>query len=106
MRAAAIRRYKQPVAIVDLPKPSPGCGDLLVKMRAASVNPVDFKIRDGGVKALIRYSFPLIRPGDAIYARLDKHRIGAFAEYALVSEGVAAAKPKNLDWVKAVSLPL
>lgn len=88
MKAAAIRRYKEPVAIVDLPKPSPGPGDLLVKMRAASVNPVDFKIRDGGVKALIRYSFPLIlgndlageveavgegvkhfRPGDAIYAR-------------------------------------
>ena len=50
MKAAAIRRYKQPVAIVDLPKPSLGPGDLLVKMRAASVNPVDFKIRDGGVK--------------------------------------------------------
>jgi len=125
MKAAAIRRYKQPVAIVDLPKPSPGPGDLLVKMRAASVNPLDFKIRDGGVKALIRYSFPLIlgndlageveavgegvtrfRPGDAIYARLDKHRIGAFAEYALVSEGAAAAKPKNLDWAEAASLPL
>ena len=125
MKAAAIRRYKQPVAIVDLPKPSPGPGDLLVKMRAASVNPIDFKIRDGGVKALIRYSFPLIlgndlageveavgegvtrfRPGDAIYARLDKHRIGAFAEYALVSEGAAAAKPKNLDWAEAASIPL
>src|SRR5438552_14918680 len=105
MKAAAIRRYKQPVAIVDLPKPSPGPGDLLVKIRAPGVNPLDFKIRDGGVKALIRYSFPLIlgndlageaeavgegvtrfRPGDAIYARLDQHRIGAFAEYALVSE--------------------
>ena len=125
MKAAAIRRYKQPVAILDLPKPSPGPGDLLVRMRAASVNPVDFKIRDGGVKALIRYSFPLIlgndlageveavgegvtrfRPGNAIYARLDNHRIGAFAEYALVSEGAAAAKPKSLDWVEAASLPL
>src|SRR2546426_509020 len=124
MKAAAIRRYKQPVAIVDLPKPSPGPGDLLVKMRAASVNRVDFKIRDGGVKALIRYSFPLIlgndlageveavgegatrfRPGDGIYARLDMHRIGAIAEYALVSEG-AAAKPNNLDWAEAASLPL
>ena len=41
------------------------------------------------------------RPGDAIFARLDKHRIGAFAEYALVSEGATAAKPKNLDWAEA-----
>src|SRR5215510_277357 len=109
MKAAAIRRYQKPVAILDLPKPSPGRGDLLVKVRAASVNPVDFKIRDGGVKTLIPYKFPLIlgndiageveavgegvtrfRAGDAIYARLDKHRIGGFAEYALVSEGAAA----------------
>src|SRR5256885_16097080 len=98
MKAAAIRAYKQPVTMMDLPKPSPGPGDLLVKMRAASVNPVDFKIRDGGVKTLIRYSFPLIlgndlageveavgagvgrfQPGEAIYARLDKDRTGGFA---------------------------
>jgi alcohol dehydrogenase len=125
MKAAAIRHYKQPLRMFDLPKPSPGPGDLLVTMRAASVNPVDFKIRDGAIKALIRYSFPLIlgndlsgeveavgagvtrfRPGDAVYARLDKNRIGAFAEYALVSEGAAAAKPTNLDWAEAASLPL
>jgi NADPH:quinone reductase-like Zn-dependent oxidoreductase len=125
MKAAAIGRYRQPLAIVDLPKPSPGRGDLLVKMRAASVNPLDFKIRDGGVKALLRYSFPLIlgndlageveavgegvsrfRPGDAIYARLDEDRIGAFAEYALVREAAAAAKPENLGWAEAASLPL
>src|SRR5687768_2293543 len=102
MKAAAIRRYKQPVDILHLPNPSPGPGDLRVKMRAAGVNLLDFQIRDGSVKALSRYSFPLIlgndlageveavgegvtrfRPGDAVYARLDKHRIGAFAEYAL-----------------------
>ena len=125
MKAAAIGSYKQPLTIIDLPRPSPGPGDLLIQMRAASVNPVDFKIRDGAVKTLIRYSFPLIlgndlageveavgpgvtrfRPGDAIYAQLDKDRIGAFAEYALVSEGAAAAKPKNLDWAEAASLPL
>ena len=125
MKAAAISAYKQPVVIVDLPKPTPGPGDLLVKVRAASVNPIDLKIRNGDVKALIRYSFPLIlgndlageveavgesvtrfRPGHAVYARLDKDRIGGFAEYALVRESVAAAKPKNLDWAEAASLPL
>jgi alcohol dehydrogenase len=96
-----------------------------VKVRAASVNPVDFKIRDGGVKVLVPYRFPLVlgndlagdveavgvsvtrfKPGDAIYARLDKDRIGAFAEWALVSESACAPKPAGLDYAQAASLPL
>src|SRR5947207_1156559 len=103
----------------------PGTRDLLVRVRAASVNPVDYKIRDGGVKVLVPYSFPLIlgndlagdveavgagvgkfKVGDAIYARLDKDRIGAIAEYALVRQSAAAAKPRRLDYVEAASLPL
>ena len=118
MKALAIRRYKAPMEMMQLPRPEPGPGDLLVRVRAASVNPVDFKIRDGGVKVLIPYSFPLIlgndlagdveavgpgvtkfRAGDAIYSRLDKDRIGAFAEYALVRESAAATKPARLDYV-------
>jgi len=110
---------------MDLPRPEPGPGDLLVRVRAASVNPVDYKIRDGALKVLVPYSFPLIlgndlagnveaigpgvtkfKVGDAIYARLDKERIGAIAEYALVSESAAAKKPECLDYVQAASLPL
>jgi alcohol dehydrogenase len=125
MKAAAIRRYRAALEILDLPKPTPGPGDLLVRVRAASVNPVDFKIRDGAVKVLQRYSFPLVlgndlagevealgegvtlfRAGDAIYSRLDKDRIGTFADYALVRESAAAIKPRNLDWAEAASLPL
>ena len=44
--------------------------------------------------------------GDAIYSRLDKDRIGAIAEYALVRESAAAKKPARLDYVQAASLPL
>lgn len=125
MKALAIRRYKAPMEWMELPRPEPGPGDLLVRVRAASVNPVDFKIRDGGVKVLLPYSFPLIlgndlagdveavgsgvtkfKVGDAIYARLDKDRIGAIAEYALVRESAAANKPARLDHVEAASLPL
>src|SRR5262245_41243410 len=110
MKAAAIRAYKQPVAIIDLPKPTSGPGEVLVRVRAASVNPVDFKLRDGELQRLIRYSFPPLlanelageveavgegvtrfRPGDGVYGRLDKDRIGSFAEYALVRENAAAA---------------
>lgn len=125
MKALAIRRYKAPMEIMDLPRPEPGPGELLVRVRAASVNPLDYKIRDGAVKVLLHYSFPLIlgndlagdveavgpgvtrfRVGDAIYSRLDQDRIGAFAEYAVVRESAAAKKPTRLDYVQAASLPL
>src|SRR5437773_5653823 len=96
MKAAAIRRYKQPVAIVDLPKPSPGPGDLLVKMRAASVNPIDFKIRDGGVKALVRYSFPLILGNDLA---------GEVQAVGEASRASAPATPSMRAWTSIASVP-
>jgi NADPH:quinone reductase-like Zn-dependent oxidoreductase len=125
MKALAIRRYKSRAEIMELPRPEPGPGDLLVRVRAASVNPLDSKIRDGAVKVLLSYRFPLVlgndlagdvvmvgtgitrfKVGDAVYARLDKDRIGAIAEYALVRESAAAKKPDGLDYVQAASLPL
>src|SRR3954470_4823695 len=125
MKALGIRRYKAPMEMMDLPRPEPGAGDLLVRVRAASVNPIDYKLRDGAVKVLLPYSFPLIlgndlagdveaigpgvtkfKVGDAIYSRLDKDRIGAIAEYALVRETAAAHKPATPDYAQAASLPL
>src|SRR5271165_5044141 len=103
MRAALIHKYRGEVTLAEVPQPEPGPGDLLVRVKAASVNPVDSKIRDGKMKPLLHYRFPLtlgndlagevvavgsqvarFKAGDAIYARLDKDRIGAFADYALV----------------------
>jgi alcohol dehydrogenase len=125
MKALAIRRYKAPMEIMELPRPEPGPGDLLVRVRAAGVNPLDCKIRNGAVKVLLTFSFPLIlgtdlagdveaigpgvtrfRVGDAVYSRLDSDHIGAFAEYALVRESAAARKPARLDYAQAASLPL
>src|SRR4051812_3125899 len=125
MKALAIRRYKGPMQVMELPRPEVGPGELLVRVRAASINPLDYKIRDGGVKVLLPYSFPLIlgndlagdveavgpgvtkfKVGDAIYSRMDKDRIGAIAEYALVRESAAAKKPTRLDYAQAASLPL
>lgn len=54
MKAAVIHRYRETVRIEELARPSPGSGDLLVQVRAASVNPVDFKIRDGKLKRTSR----------------------------------------------------
>jgi NADPH:quinone reductase-like Zn-dependent oxidoreductase len=125
MKALAIRRYKAPMELMDLPRPEPGPGELLVRVRAAGVNPIDHKIRDGAVKVLLPFSFPLIlgtdlagdveaigqgvtkfKLGDAVYSRLDNDRIGAFAEYAVVRESAAASKPASIDYTQAASLPL
>jgi alcohol dehydrogenase len=127
MKAAFIRRYggNDVVELGELPAPQAGPGELLVAVQAASVNPVDFKIRDGMLKMIIPFGFPLIlgndfsgvvqavgagvtrfRPGDAVFARMDKRRIGAFAEFAVVAEADAVAKPTNLTHIEAAAVPL
>jgi alcohol dehydrogenase len=127
MKAAIIDRYgsNDQVRIAEAARPAIGPTDLLVRVRAASVNPLDIKIRRGEVKVLLRYRFPLVlgndlagevvdvgaqvtrfRKGDTVYARLDAERIGAFAEHAAVREGDAAPMPGNTTFVEAASLPL
>jgi NADPH:quinone reductase-like Zn-dependent oxidoreductase len=127
MKAALIQRYgnNDRVKVTDIAVPIMGPTDLLVRVHAASVNPLDTKTRDGKLKALLKYRFPLVlgndlsgvvsdvgaqvtrfRKGDAVYARLDKDRIGAFADYAVVREGAAALKPANVTFEEAASLPL
>ena len=127
MKAALIDRYggNDEVRVADIAVPAIGPKDVLVQVHAASVNPLDVKTRDGQLKMLLKYRFPLVlgndlsgvisevgvqvtrfRKGDAVYARLDKERIGAFAEYAVVREGAAALKPTNVTHEEAASLPL
>ena len=127
MKAALIHRYggNDQVRVADIPVPVMGAMDLLVRVHAASVNPLDGKTRAGNLKTLLKYRFPLVlgndlsgvvsdvgervtrfKKGDAVYARLDKDRIGTFAEFAVVREGAAALKPTNLTFEAAASLPL
>ncbi len=127
MKAALIDRYgsNEVVRVGDLAVPTMGDADLLVRVHAASVNPLDTKVRDGKLKTLLKYRFPLVlgndlsgvvsdvgarvtrfKKGEAVYARLDKDRIGAFAEFAVVREGAAALKPANATFEEAASLPL
>jgi alcohol dehydrogenase len=127
MKAALIDRYgsNDVVRISDVPVPSFGPTDVLVQVHAASVNPVDVKTRDGKVKTLLKYRFPLVlgndlagvvsdvgsqvtrfKKGDAVYARVDKERLGTFAEFAAVREGALARKPANVSFEEAASMPL
>lgn len=127
MLAAYIEAYGGPerLRVGTLPEPRPGAHDLLIEVAAASVNPIDFKLRQGKVKSMMRFDFPLVlgndlsgtvrevgaavtrfKPGDRIIARLGKTRIGAFAERALVAESDAALAPSSIDLVDAAALPL
>jgi NADPH:quinone reductase-like Zn-dependent oxidoreductase len=96
-----------------------------ITVHAASINPVDWKIRQGATRVLLPYRFPLVlgndcsgvvrevgaevksfKPGDAIWVRLGKDRIGALAEEVVASEDVVAPKPARLSHAEAASLPL
>jgi len=127
MKAVFIHKYVSAdvMEFGDLPKPVAGPGELLLAMKAASINPIDYKVRDGKVKLLIAYKMPLImgndgsgvvesvgsgvtrfKAGDSVIVRPDKSRIGTFAEFCVVREADAAHKPSNLSFEEAASLPL
>lgn len=116
---------KVPLRLAEMPMPEMGEYEVLTEIHAASINPVDFKIRDGKVKLLLAYKMPLIlgndfsgvvtkvgakvtqfKVGDAIYGRPRKNKIGTFAEHIAVHEDDIALKPKNLSFEEAASIPL
>ncbi|MEK3889428.1 NADP-dependent oxidoreductase [Bacillus sp. FSL K6-3431] len=126
MRAMVIDSYgKVPMRLAEMPTPEIGEYEVLAEIHAASINPVDFKIRDGKVKLLVKYKMPLIlgndfsgvvakvgakvtrfKVGDEIYARPRKSKIGTFAEFIAIHEDDIALKPKNLSFEEAASIPL
>ena len=127
MKAFVVSKYgkENSVEAVELPEPELGDGDVLVEVHAASVNPLDLKIRNGELKPLLPYKLPLVlgndlagvvikagknvrrfKPGDEVFARPDQDRIGAFAELIAISENDVAKKPHRLDMEQAASVPL
>ncbi|PFM12805.1 NADPH:quinone reductase [Bacillus cereus] len=126
MKAMIIDKYgKVPMRMAEVPTPEINEHEVLVEIHAASINPIDFKIRDGKVKMLLKYEMPLIlgndfsgvivqvgskvthfKVGDEIYARPRKNKIGTFAEYIAIHEDDIALKPENLSFEEAASIPL
>lgn len=127
MKAFIVDRYgsNEVVRAGEMPEPELRDDDVLVEIHAASVNPVDFKIRNGQLKPILPLRFPFIlgndlagvvvqvgsavrqfQPGDEVYARPPKDRMGAFAERIAIREDAVAKKPETLTMEEAASIPL
>ncbi|MGL3822979.1 NADP-dependent oxidoreductase [Sphingopyxis sp. R3-92] len=125
MKAFAIDAYKGELSLRDVPDPVAGPGQVVVAIAAASVNPIDVKLREGEFKALLPHKMPFIlgsdlagtvvalgaaaqrfRIGDEVYACPNKDRIGTFAERIAIDEADLALKPPSLTMAEAAALPL
>ncbi|HEY4028830.1 MAG TPA: NADP-dependent oxidoreductase [Caulobacteraceae bacterium] len=123
MKAVRIHRFGGPevLQVDDIALPVAAHGKLLIRVMAASVNPVDYKIRKGGYPEVAEADLPItlgrdvaglvetagggFEAGDAVYAHLD-WADGGYAEYALCAPAGIAAKPSSLDMIQAAAVPL
>ncbi|WP_413740456.1 zinc-binding alcohol dehydrogenase family protein [Sodalis sp. RH14] len=126
MKAIAYTRHGLPIedpqalVDIDLPKPTPGARDLLVAVKAISVNPVDTKVRAkaevsaprvlgwdvAGVVEAVGADVTLFKPGDEVFYAGSITRPGCNSEFHLVDERIAGHKPASLDFAHAAALPL
>lgn len=127
MRAAQMHKYSKEVRLelnnVKIPKINNH--EVLVKVKAAGVNPLDILIINGSIRMIADYDFPLtlgnelagvieavgedvvnFKIGDPIYTRMPINKIGAFAEYAAVHEDAISIMPNNLSFIEAAAVPL
>lgn len=127
MKAVCIYSYggTEVLKYEDAPKPHPAAGEVLVRVHAAAINPVDWKIREGHLEFMLHHTFPLVlgwdvsgvvdavgpevrrlKVGDEVFSRPDIARDGAYAEFIVIKESEVALKPKAVDHIHAAALPL
>lgn len=128
MKAAVLTGYNkdyQDLELREIPVPTPGRDELLVKVKTAGVNPLDNMIIRGEVKLIVPYSFPLVMgnefcgvveatgsivtrfvPGDRVYGRMPLKKPGAFSEYITINEDAVSIVPEYLSNQEAASVPL
>jgi NADPH:quinone reductase-like Zn-dependent oxidoreductase len=127
MKAIRIHNYGGPEVLKyeDAPRPQPQAGEVLVRVHAAGVNPIDWKVREGEMKDFWPHEFPLIlgwdmsgvveelgkgvsrfKIGDEVYGLPDPTRGGAYADHIVVRETELALKPDSLHHIRAAAVPL
>lgn len=127
MKAAQITQYSKNIHITvnDIPIPEIGDYYILIRIKAAAVNPVDILNLTGAVRLIQDYKMPLtlgnecagiiekvgrcvkkFKTGDRVYSRLPVSKIGAFAEYVAIHENAAAHMPDDFDFTVAAAIPL
>ena len=128
MKAAILTHYDKrgtDLSVQDLAIPVPKNDEVLVKIKAAGVNPLDNMIIRGEVKLIVPYKTPLVmgnecagvvekvgkdvagfKPGDRVYGRMPLKKIGAFAEYAAVQASALAHIPEYMSFEAAATVPL
>lgn len=127
MKALTFKRYgKSPeIGFAEVPRPTLKADELLVKVHAVGLNPIDNMIPTGMFKPVLHFQLPAtlgsdlagvvtevgskvtrFKPGDAVFASIFDLGTGSLAEFAVVPESAAALKPANLDFVQAASIPM
>jgi NADPH:quinone reductase-like Zn-dependent oxidoreductase len=127
MRAISEDEFGGPVTLMNLPIPEIGADEALIRVRAAGVNPFDWKVADGALKDEKQHRFPLIlgfdaagvvervgagvtrfSEGDEVYGYLSKPVMGegTYAEYVVVPAPIVAKKPEAVGFAEAAALPM
>ena len=126
MKAFVVEQYgKDGLRAAEVAEPEVGEDDVLVKVSAASVNPLDKMVRNGEFKQLLKYRTPFVlghdvagvvtrvgsavgdfQVGDEVYARPRDLRIGTFADYIAIDQDDVARKPASLTLHEAAAVPL
>ena len=127
MRAIAVDEFGGKAHLEDVPAPEPGDGEALIRVRAAGVNPFDWKVADGALKDQMEHTFPLILGfdaagtverigegveafgrGDEVYGQFFKVPLGAgtYAEYVTAPVSMVATKPSSVGFEEAAALPM
>jgi NADPH:quinone reductase-like Zn-dependent oxidoreductase len=124
MKAIRFHEYGGPevTRLEEVPEPEPKPGEYLIRVAAAAVNPIDWKLRNGAVKQFMPIQLPFtmgcdvagkiekgsgkFQPGDEVYGFLLTLRSGAFAQFVIALEGEIALRPKTLSPQEAASVPV
>jgi NADPH:quinone reductase-like Zn-dependent oxidoreductase len=127
MKAVQIKTYGSPevLQLVDLPKPAPQAGEIIIRIKAAGVNAIDAKLRAGYMQKIMPLVLPKtlgwdaagivlelgtgvtrLKVGDEVYSMTSFYASGSYAEFMSVPENEVAVKPSNTTFIEAASLPI